>query len=132
MAFHPEVEKFLARSQQLSQALEAVERAAFDDLRVRRAAPNEPDVMPEVDGWGELKSLYLGEGVVDRYNAHEVEQLVMSGLSECYAVLDDRRREAASKAAPELNLWEAVEKEQQEHASDEDDEWVDDDEEIRA
>ncbi len=99
MAFHPEVEKFLARSQQLSQALEAVERAAFDDLRVRRAAPNEPDVMPEVDGWGELKSLYLGEGVVDRYNAHEVEQLVMSGLSECYAVLDDRRREAASKAA---------------------------------
>ncbi|UQX13435.1 hypothetical protein [Candidatus Mycobacterium methanotrophicum] len=107
MAFHPQVEQFLADSKRLSDALGAIEAAAFDNLRVRRAAPDEPEVMPEIDGWGALTDVYLGEGVVQRYRAEELGELVMSGVRECYAVLEDRRREAAHAAAPDLGpaLW---------------------------
>ena len=102
MAFHPAVEQFLADSRRLSEALGAIHSAAFNDLRVRRAAPDEPEVMPEIDGWGALTDVYLGEGVVQRYGAGELGEVIMSGLRECYAVLEDRRREAARKAAPDL------------------------------
>lgn len=103
MSFDPMVEQFLAESRRLSEALGAVEAAAFTDLRVRRAAPNESDVMPEVDGWGTPSDVYFGEGVLERYSAEELQQLIMAGLHECYEVLDDRRREAARLAAPELD-----------------------------
>ncbi len=54
MAFHPEVEAFLAQGRALGDALERVQSAAFDDLRVRRSTPNEPNLLPEIDGYGAL------------------------------------------------------------------------------
>ncbi|MBS1691251.1 MAG: hypothetical protein JST91_03410 [Actinobacteria bacterium] len=107
MAYDPAVEHFLAESQRLSDAIGAVEDAAFNNLRVRRAAPNDPDVMPEVDGWGTVTDVYLGEGVTQRYSAAQLGDVIMAGLHECYAVLNDRRREAARDAAPDLDpdLW---------------------------
>lgn len=108
MAYHPAVEQFLAESQRLRDALGAVEDAAFNNLRVRRAAPNDPDVMPEVDGWGAVTDVYLGEGVTQRYSASQLGELIMAGLHECYGVLNDRRRDAARAAAAELDhpdLW---------------------------
>lgn len=104
MALHPDVEQFLEDSRRLSEAMGAIKAAAFDDLRVRRAAPEEPDVMPEIDGWGAMTDLYLGEGIVDRYRAAQLEALVMSGLRECYAVVRDRRSQAAHEAAPEFDF----------------------------
>lgn len=86
MAYHPAVAEYLAQSERLSDALRAAQAAMFDDLRVRRAAPSEPDVMPEIDGYGALTNLFLGEGVADRYRPAELEALVMDGLRECYAV----------------------------------------------
>ena len=103
MPFHPEVERFLERSRELGEILGKVHAAAFDDLRVRRAAPNEPDVMPEVDGYGTLTSLFFGEGVCQRYTPSELEKLFMSAMRECYAVLGDRRREAAEGAVPDFS-----------------------------
>lgn len=102
MPFHPEVERFLEQGRRLGEIMGKVQAAAFDDLRVRRAAPNEPDVMPEVDGYGTLKSLFLGEGVCQRYTPSELEKLFMSAMRECYAVLGDRRLEAAEAAVPDL------------------------------
>lgn len=98
MPFHPEVERWLERSRHLGEMLSKAQAAAFDDLRVRRAAPNEPDVMPEVDGYETLTSLFLGEGICQRYTPSELEKLFMSAMRECYAVLGDRRREAAKAA----------------------------------
>lgn len=107
MAYHPAVEEWLAKSQRLGDAIGAVQDAAFNNLRVRRAAPDDPDVMPEVDGWGTVTDVYLGEGVTQRYSASQLGDVIMAGLRECYAVLNDRRREAAREAAPELDteLW---------------------------
>jgi hypothetical protein len=107
VAFHPDVERFLSESRRLSEAIGAIQSAAFDDLRVRRASPDEPDVMPEIDGWGALTGLYLGEGIVNRYRPAQIEELFMSALRECYAVLGDRRSQAAQAAAPDLDpeLW---------------------------
>lgn len=108
MAYHPAVAEYLAQSERLSDALRAAQAAMFDDLRVRRAAPSEPDVMPEIDGYGALTNLFLGEGVADRYRPAELEALVMDGLRECYAVWEERREEAARAAVPgwaELEKW---------------------------
>ncbi|EIU51586.1 MULTISPECIES: hypothetical protein [Mycobacteriaceae] len=107
MAYHPAVEEWLAKSQRLGEAIGAVQDAAFNNLRVRRAAPSDPDVMPEVDGWGTVTDVYLGEGVTQRYSASQLGEVIMAGLRECYAVLNDRRKEAAREAAPELDteLW---------------------------
>lgn len=99
MAYHPAVEEWLAKSQRLGDAIGAVQDAAFNNLRVRRAAPDDPDVMPEVDGWGTVTDVYLGEGVTQRYSASQLGDVIMAGLRECYAVLNDRRREAAREAA---------------------------------
>lgn len=103
MAFHPDVERFLTESRRLSDTIGAIQTAAFDGLRVRRAAPDDPDVMPEVDGWGELKDLYLGDGVVDRYRPAQLERVILSALQECYAVLGERRSAAAHDAVPDLD-----------------------------
>ncbi len=106
MAFDPAVEQFLAEGRRLGEVLGRMKAAMYDDLRVRRAAPDEPNVMPEVDGYGVLTDLYL-EGIVGRYTASQIETLVMSGLQECYEVLDERRAAAADEAVPEaaeLNL----------------------------
>lgn len=108
MAYHPAVTEWLAQSARLSEALRAAQAAMFEDLRVRRGAPSEPDVMPEIDGYGALTSLYLGEGIADRYRPAELEALVMDGLRECYAVWEERRNEAAQAAVPdwaELEAW---------------------------
>jgi hypothetical protein len=104
MAFHPEVERFLAQGRELGEMIRKVQASAFDDLRVRRAAPEEADVMPEVDGHGALKSLFFGEGICQRYTPTQVEDLFMSAMQECYAVLGDRRREAAQAAVPDFDL----------------------------
>ena len=101
MAFHPEVERFLARGRELGAMLGRVHAAAFDDLRVRRAAPEEPNLIPEIDGYGALKDVWM-EGIVDRYSAAQIEQLFMSAMQECYAVLGERREAAARAAVPDL------------------------------
>ncbi|EUA17515.1 hypothetical protein I553_10573 [Mycobacterium xenopi 4042] len=62
-AFHPDVERFLARGRELGEMLGRVHAAAFEDLRVRRAAPDEPNLMPEIDGYGALTDLWM-EGIV--------------------------------------------------------------------
>lgn len=101
MAFDPAVERFLAEGRRLGEVLGKMQAAMYDDLRVRRAAPDEPNIMPEVDGYGELTDLYL-EGIVGRYTADQIGNLIMSGLNECYEVLDSRRAAAAGEAVPEL------------------------------
>lgn len=106
MEYHPDVAEYLAQSARLSEALASAKAAMYEDLRVRRAAPTEPDVMPEIDGYGELKSLFLGEGVATRYTPTELQDLVKAGLEECYAVLEERRNEAAQTAVPD---WEELE-----------------------
>ena len=42
-----------------------------------------------------------------RLGASQLGEVIMAGLRECYAVLNDRRKEAAREAAPELDteLW---------------------------
>ncbi|CAN3131945.1 hypothetical protein ACNUDN_29090 [Mycobacterium sp. smrl_JER01] len=102
MSFHPAVESFLAKSRELGSVLGKVQSAMYDDLRVRRAAPEEPNVMPEIDGYGALTDLYL-DGIVGRYSARQIEDLVMSGLQECYAAIDERRLEAVREAVPEFD-----------------------------
>lgn len=106
MEYHPAVAEYLAQSARLSEALQSAKAAMYEDLRVRRAAPTEPDVMPEIDGYGEVKSLFLGEGVAARYTPPELQGLVKAGLDECYAVLEERRNEAAQAAVPD---WEDLE-----------------------
>jgi hypothetical protein len=102
VSFHPAVESFLAKSRELGSVLGKVQSAMYDDLRVRRAAPDEPNVMPEIDGYGALTDLYL-DGIVGRYSARQIEGLVMSGLQECYAAIDERRLEAVREAVPEFD-----------------------------
>ncbi|ORW05010.1 hypothetical protein [Mycobacterium kyorinense] len=103
MAFHPDVERFLARGRELGEMLGRVHAAAFEDLRVRRAAPDEPNLMPEIDGYGALTDLWM-EGIVGRYSPAQIEQLFMSALRECYEVLGERREAAARAAVPELDV----------------------------
>lgn len=98
--FHPEVERYLVLGREIGDMMAKAQAAMFDDLRVRRAAPDEPDVMPEVDGYGALRNLFFGEGVCQRYTPAQLEGLFMSAMRECYAVLGDRRREAAEAAVP--------------------------------
>lgn len=102
MAFHPQVEAFLARGRELGEMLGKVQAAAFEDLRVRRAAPEEPNLMPEIDGYGALTDLFM-EGIVGRYTPHQIETLFMSAMNECYEVLNERRQEAARAAIPDLD-----------------------------
>ena len=100
MGFHPDVEAFLAQGRALGNALERVQSAAFDDLRVRRSAPNEPNLLPEIDGYGSLTDLWM-EGIVGQYKAAEIESIFMAAVAECYAVLGDRRTDAARSAIPD-------------------------------
>ena len=100
MAFHPDVEAFLAQGRALGDALERVQSAAFDDLRVRRSTPNEPNLLPEIDGYGALTDLWM-EGIVGAYKATEIEAIFMAAVAECYAVLGDRRTDAARTAIPD-------------------------------
>ncbi|EUA17458.1 hypothetical protein I552_0659 [Mycobacterium xenopi 3993] len=91
MAFHPDVERFLARGRELGEMLGRVHAAAFEDLRVRRAAPEEPNLIPEIDGYGALTDLWM-EGIVGRYRPAQIEQLFMSAMRECYEVLGSGAR----------------------------------------
>jgi hypothetical protein len=100
VAFHPDVVAFLARGAELGEMLERVQAAAFDDLRVRRAGADEPNLLPEIDGYGALTSLWM-EGIVGRYKAREIEHIFMAAVAECYAVLGDRRSDAARSAVPD-------------------------------
>ena len=100
MAFHPDVEAFLAQGRALGDALERVQSAAFDDLRVRRSTPDEPNLLPEIDGYGALTDLWM-EGIVGQYKATEIENIFMAAVAECYAVLGDRRTDAARSAIPD-------------------------------
>lgn len=100
MPYHPDVEAVLAQGRQLGERMAKLEAALFTDLRVRRSAPGEPNVLPEIDGYGALTDLWM-EGIVGRYSAPEVEQLVMSALGECYAVLGDRCTAAALEVVDE-------------------------------
>jgi hypothetical protein len=100
VGFHPDVEAFLAQGRALGDVLERVQAAAFDDLRVRRSAPDEPNLLPEIDGYGALTDLWM-EGIVGTYKAAQIEHLFMAAVSECYAVLGDRRTDAARAAVPD-------------------------------
>lgn len=100
MALHPDVEKFLREGRELGEMLGALRAAAFDDLRVRRACPDEPNLLPEIDGYGALTDLWM-EGIVERYTPAEIERIFMAAIAECYAVLEDRRNAAASAVVPE-------------------------------
>lgn len=100
MGFHPDVEAFLAKGAALGEMLERVQAAAFDDLRVRRAGSTEPNLLPEIDGYGALTSLWM-DGIVGTYKAAEIEHIFMSAIAECYAVLGDRRADAAQSAVPD-------------------------------
>jgi hypothetical protein len=94
VAYHPDVEAILARGQQLGDSLAKLEAALFSDLRVRRSAPREPNLLPEIDGYGALTDLWM-DGIVGRYSAPEIERLFLDALGECYGALGDRRSEAA-------------------------------------
>lgn len=100
MAFHPDVEAMLAAGRALGEQLAAVHAAAFDDLRVRRAAEREPNLLPEINGYGVLTDLWM-DGIVGRYTAPQIESLFTEAMGRCYAVLDQRRMEAASAVVPE-------------------------------
>jgi hypothetical protein len=102
VAFHPDVERFLARGRELGEMLGKVRAAGFDDLRVRRAAPDEPDLMPEIDGYGALTDVWM-DGIVERYGPSQIERLFMSAIAECYRVLGDRRDSAVRSAVPDLD-----------------------------
>jgi len=100
VGFHPDVEAFLAQGRALGDVLERVQAAAFDDLRVRRSASDEPNLLPEIDGYGALTDLWM-EGIVGTYKAAEIEHIFLAALAECYAVLGERRSDAARSAVPD-------------------------------
>ncbi len=94
MDYHPAVAAVLARGQQLGDSMAKLEAAVFTDLRVRRSAPREPNLLPEIDGYGTLTGLWM-DGIVGRYSAAEIEKLFLDAMAECYAAVGDRRAEAA-------------------------------------
>lgn len=93
MAFHPDVEAVLERGRHLADLLSKVKEAAFDDRRVRRSAEREPNLLPEINGYGALTDLWM-EGIVGRYTAPEIERIFMEAMSNCYEALGDPLAEA--------------------------------------
>lgn len=80
---HPDVQAALDAARDLRHKIADL-RERIDEIRARRPSPSGV-IIPEVDAMGRLTDLYLAPGTVDRFEAAELVDEIMSAIRESTA-----------------------------------------------